>query len=127
MSTSLVNVAPSTPLDAVTSVADAIASVAKYFTPKEVENVSQDYETAAQARLTRYQEIMSQPDSQPRSDLLAIFYCQLCLDLKRPTGELSGVVVTVPVEVLKALTEGGIDDIRAASYLGPILKAVGTK
>lgn len=109
------------------SLADAAAAVFKFFTPKQTEIVSQDYEQAAQTRLEKYESIMSQPDSDNRADELNIFYKQLCLDGKRPIGNLSGVVIPIPVEVLQSLTETTIDDIRAGCYLNASLKAIAEK
>lgn len=125
MSPSITLSAP-VPENPITSVADAVAAVAKLFTPKEIENVSQDYETDAQNRLDQLASIESQPDSISRADQYNTFFKQLCLDAKRPIGELSGKLISLPVEYVHSLGEIAIDDIRAGQYIAPVLRQAGT-
>lgn len=118
---------PATPLSVVGSVADAAAAIARYLTPKEIENVSQDYETAAQKSLVEFQDIMSQPDSISRAQRLSAFLIGLCLECKQPTGSLSGIYIPIALEVVQAFGKIGIDDVRANKYNAGSLRALANK
>lgn len=107
----------------VSSIANLASAALKFFTPKETEVVSLDYENEAKALLSEQNDILLAPDSLARANQLGAFYLKLCLATGHPAGQLSGVVFPVPVEVLQSLGESAIDDIKAGKYLAGALRA----
>lgn len=104
-------------LDAVDDVSKAISGVTGAITPLINEGITNKVSNAQKTRLQQYQEIIAQPDSIARAQRLSDFYQQLCIDGGIPTGQLSGNVESIPVEVVNALTLQSIDGIATRDQL----------
>lgn len=103
---------------AVDDVAKAITAVTNSIVgPLLSQSQTSKINNEQQYRIQSFQEIMSLPDSLARAQRLSAFYQQLCIDGKLPTGELSGRVESIPIEVIQSLTIQGIDGIAARDQL----------
>jgi hypothetical protein len=122
ITTDITNLAPG--LTTVDNVAKAVSAVAGVVTPLITQSIQDKTKNELAARLQNEQEIFSLPDSVNRAIRIGNYATGLCVDGGYPTGELSGNVINVPVEVLQALCRIAATEIAKDEQLYGIIETL---
>ena len=107
-------------MDPVTAVATAVSELFGTIRPAVEEHYAQRYESNHKDRIRDWSELISMPDSDERGHRIGAFVRGMLDSAGTPTGQFSGTVIQVPVEILTALIQNTSESIRDDQRLARI-------